>query len=36
MIKSLEEYDQIILIEGLFSKKNIEYDELMHTLEREL
>jgi len=35
MIKSLEEYDQIILIEGLFSKKNIEYDELMQTLERE-
>lgn len=35
MIKSLDEYNQILLIEGLFSKKNIEYDELMQTLERE-
>ncbi|WP_455279962.1 KEOPS complex subunit Cgi121 [[Eubacterium] cellulosolvens] len=35
MIKSLDEYNQILLIEGLFSKKNIKYDELMQTLERE-
>ncbi|MGB6679808.1 MAG: KEOPS complex subunit Cgi121 [Candidatus Bathyarchaeia archaeon] len=34
MIKSLDEYDQILLIEGLFSKKNIKYDDLMQILER--
>ena len=35
MIKSLDEYYQILLIEGLFSKKNINYDELRQRLERE-
>jgi KEOPS complex subunit Cgi121 len=34
MIKSLDEYDQMLLIAGLFSKKNIQYDELMQTLEQ--
>ena len=34
MIKSLDEYDQILLIEGLFFKKNIQYDELIQTLEQ--
>ncbi|OGD54229.1 hypothetical protein A3K80_07825 [Candidatus Bathyarchaeota archaeon RBG_13_38_9] len=34
MIKSLDEYNKILLIEGLFSKKNIEYDQLKQTLER--
>ncbi|WP_455368234.1 KEOPS complex subunit Cgi121 [[Eubacterium] cellulosolvens] len=34
MIKSLDEYDQILLIEGLVSKKTINYDELMQTLKR--
>ena len=34
MIKSLNEYNQIVMIEGLFSKKSKNYDELIKTLRR--